>query len=80
MKKQPTSIGDDQLESQWSIQHEFQGSREHLVEAICTGIAIVVSDGSFQDQQGAAAWTLEGSDKNNRPGKHPRLAVRPKHL
>jgi len=25
----------------------------------------VVSDGSFQDQQGAAAWTIEGYDKNN---------------
>jgi len=65
MKKQPMTTGDDQLEGQWGIQHKTQGSREQLAEAICKGKAIAVSDGSFQDQQGAAAWMIEGYDKNN---------------
>jgi len=33
--------------------------------AICKGRAIAVSDRSFQDQQGAAAWMIEGYNKNN---------------
>jgi len=58
------TMGDNQLVGQWGIQHNIHGSREQLAEAICQGIAIAVSNGSFQDQQGAAA--VEGYDKNNR--------------
>jgi len=65
MRKQPMTMGDDQLMGQWGIQRNIHGSREQLVEAICQGIAVAVSNGSFQDQQGAAAWTIEGYDKNN---------------
>ncbi len=65
MKTKPTTTVDDQLDSQWGIQHELHGSKEQLVEAICKGIAIAISNRSFQDQQGAAAWTIEGYNKNN---------------
>jgi len=65
MKKQPMTTGNDLLKGQWGIQHEIQGSREQLAEAIHKEIAIAVSNGSFQSQQGAAAWMIEGYNKNN---------------
>jgi len=65
MKTKPTTTVDNQLDGQWGIQHELHDSKEQLVEAICKGIAIAVSNRSFQDQQGAAAWTIEGYNKNN---------------
>jgi hypothetical protein len=36
---------------------------EHIAQAIRKGIAIALSDGSFQNQRGASAWALEGESE-----------------
>jgi len=45
-----------------SLQCEYstQGNVQTLKEAIIQGVAVAVSDGSYQLEMGAAAWTIEG--------------------
>jgi len=38
---------------------EIQGQEQIVVEAITNGYAVVVSNGSFQEQLGLVAWTIE---------------------
>jgi len=47
------------------VSQEIQGNLDYLVEAIETGQAIAVSNGSFQEQQGLASWTIKGKNKHN---------------
>jgi len=61
----PMMTNKELLAVQWGIQHEIHGSMEQLAEAICKGTAIAISDGSFQDQQGVAAWTIKGYNNSN---------------
>ncbi len=51
-----------------SLQCEYstQGNAQALQEAIIQGIAVAVSDGSYQLEKGAAAWTIEGVTAENR--------------
>jgi len=44
----------------------LEGNEDILINAIRQGIALAVSDGSFQNQAGAAAWTIESETKENR--------------
>ncbi len=44
---------------------ELEGDIGVLIDAIKQGIAVAVSDGSFQDQWGATAWTIKGSSAVN---------------
>jgi len=61
----PQNQDKDQLDMQWGIQHKIHGDMKKLEEAIRQGTAIAISDGSFQNQQGMAAWMIEGHDSSN---------------
>jgi len=43
-----------------------EGSTAQVIQALCDGTAVAVSDGSFKDYAGAAAWTIEGDTAANR--------------
>jgi len=66
----------------WGIQVEVQGLEQLLVEAIKHGQAVAVSNGSFQEQAGSAAWTIKSTTKqpNTRTWQDPRSYTRPKHV
>jgi len=49
------------FEAQWQIEETNMGNIDQLKWAIEQGRAIVVSNGSFMEQSGAAAWTIEGT-------------------
>ncbi len=47
----------------WCFMHmDLQEEGKVIAAAIATGEAIAISDGSFQDQYGTAAWVFEGID------------------
>jgi len=45
----------------WNCKLWLEGTAEELRQAILLGRVVAVSDGSFQDTAGAAAWTIEGT-------------------
>ena len=49
----------------WGVTITQQGNLGNLEEAIISGDAIAVSNGLFQDSNGLAAWTIEGSNQDN---------------
>jgi len=60
---------EDQVNQLWEEGEcitKLEGDIVVLIDAIKQGIAVAVSDGSFQDQRGAAAWTIKGSSAANR--------------
>jgi len=46
----------------WQCERVTHGNPSVLIQAITAGKAVAVSDGSYKDHQGAAAWTIEGAD------------------
>jgi len=58
--KVSTETPDAQFIQQWNIKHHQEGEIDQLVEVIQKGQAVVVSNGSYKDATGAAAWTIEG--------------------
>jgi len=60
------------VEEEWGIQIQLEGNEEIIIEAIWHGTAIAVSDGSFQNQAGAAAWTIKSATKEHRIVEHGR--------
>jgi len=48
------------LDTEWGITITQHREMAMLQEAVITGQAVAVSDGSFQDQCRSAAWTIEG--------------------
>jgi len=50
----------------WQCEYFIDGQAEVLVAAIQQGSAVAVSDGSFQFEHGAAAWTIESSTSAHR--------------
>jgi len=50
----------------WKLEVETIGTEQVVVEAITQGTALVVSDGSFKEGQGAAAWTIKGRTATNK--------------
>ncbi len=50
----------------WQCEETIVGQVEILIQAIRTGKAVAVSDGSYKDQHGAAAWTIESETDLNR--------------
>jgi len=57
------TTAEDAFELDWGITNEQQGKLAQLEEAIKTGVVVAVSDGSFQDSKGSAAWTIEGRNQ-----------------
>ncbi len=58
----------------WNCEYRLEGSAQELKQAIEQGVAVAVSDGSYQLEAGAAAWTIEGCTAENRiygAGKTP---------
>jgi len=49
----------------WGISIKIEGNKEELIEAIRQGMAIAVSNGSFQNQVGSVAWTIKSATKYN---------------
>jgi len=67
----PQAIGTENRPDQlfwdmWKYKETLEGQAEDLCEDIHQGLAVAVSDGSFQLGNGAAAWTIEGSLATNR--------------
>jgi len=51
----------------WQLYHlQTEGSVAEVIQALRKGNAVAVSDGSFKDYAGAAAWTIEGDTAANR--------------
>jgi len=50
----------------WKIQLEIQGTLTQIKEDMRNNQAIAVSDGSYQNDSGAAVWIIEGSMGANR--------------
>jgi len=66
------------VEDKWGIQTQLEGNKDILIKAIRQGVALAVSDGSFQTQARVAAWMIESSTKENRivgHGRTPRSAM-----
>jgi len=51
-------------EAEWGIHTEADNQESVLVEAIQCSTTVVVSDRSFQNQAGLAAWTIESKNKS----------------
>jgi len=60
------------VEEEWGIQTQLEGNEDILINVIWQGIALAVSNGSFQNQAGAAVWTIESATKENRMVGHGR--------
>jgi len=61
---QATMVPNDaetKLDKEWGITITQKGEMAMLREVMITGQAVTVSNGSFQDQCGSAAWTIEGT-------------------
>jgi len=52
--------------SNWKWEVTVDGTVPGIVKAIQDGHAIAVSDGSFKDGKGAAAWTIEGDSSQDK--------------
>jgi len=50
----------------WKLEVETIGMEQVVVEAIAQGTALAVSDGSFKEGRGVAAWTIKGPMANNK--------------
>ncbi len=64
MKSEPINPTPDpfnQVWQRWQCESTLEGSVDNLIQAIQSGKAVAVSDGSFRDQMGAAAWTIEAT-------------------
>jgi len=55
-----------QFSRTWKLEVETIGKEQVVVEAIAQGTALAVSDGSFKEGRGAAAWTIEGQTATNK--------------
>jgi len=60
-----TMMEEDAFELDWGIINKQHSNLANLEEAITTGVAIAVSDGSFQDSNGLAAWTIKGRNQHH---------------
>jgi len=50
----------------WKLQLALTGSQRQLMGALSGGLGFAVSDGSYKDKAGVAAWIIEGPDSTNR--------------
>jgi len=55
-----------QFRKRWEFEEEVMGKVPEIVRAIHDGKAIAVSDGSYKEGCGAAAWTIEGADATDK--------------
>jgi len=61
----PTRMIEEDFDLTWGITNEQLGDPANLEEAIIAGVVIAVSDGSFQDSNRLAAWTIEGRNQQH---------------
>jgi len=54
------------LGTMWHLTLQHRGSMTNLQQAIGSGTALAVSDGSFQNNCGACAWIIEGANAVDR--------------
>jgi len=45
----------------WHCHVNTEGSVAQVIQALSNGTAVAVSNGSFRDQSGVAAWTIKGN-------------------
>jgi len=55
-----------QFVKDWEVNFHIIGNWADLSGAIIQGHGFTVSNGSFQSQQGATAWIIEGTSSTNR--------------
>ncbi len=60
------AIAQHQYGREWKWELTVTGNLQLLIEDICDGNRYAVSDGSFRDGRGAAAWIIEGRTNQNR--------------
>jgi len=51
---------------EWALDLTVQGNLNQLLREVTHGSGLGVSDGSYRDGRGAAAWVVEGCDGRNR--------------
>jgi len=68
----PLHTPDDPFWESWNCQYWLEGNAQELQNAIRTGQAVAVSNGSFMSNAGTAAWTIEGGTAENWQGQLPR--------
>jgi len=51
---------------QWGLTFQLVGAQRELHSTLLSGIGYAVSDGSYKDAKGAAAWIIEGRTSNLR--------------
>jgi len=61
----PKRMMEVDFDHDWGITIDQQGNPANLKEAIISGVAIAVSDRSFQGSNGLAAWTIEGRNHDH---------------
>jgi len=59
--KEENTTNKQEFEAQWATEEMNTGDIVQLLKAIVQGKAIAISDGSFMEQSGAAAWMIEGT-------------------
>ncbi len=50
----------------WKLNLTLVGSQRTMMNGLQAGLGYAVSDGSYKDDAGAAAWIIEGSDSTSR--------------
>ncbi len=66
MQPGPQSFSSLRFVSDWAVNYHIIGSWKDLFNDILTGRGYAISDGSFKQNQGSAAWIIEGSGSTNR--------------
>ncbi len=51
---------------QWALETQLTGAQRKLQEALSQGHGYAVSDSSFKDRNGVAAWIIEGTNSMTR--------------
>ena len=54
-----------EFSTQWALGISLQGAQGKLQTALSRGKGYAVSDGSFKDKAGSAAWIIEGANVTN---------------
>jgi hypothetical protein len=73
----PTNLNELPIGERWCFNNMVSIDNGQIVaKALKNGDAITVSDGSYKDQHGTAAWVIEGS---NRIGRISGMVITPGH-
>jgi len=56
---------DNKFDTGWGVSTACHGDMIQLANTIIKGQAVAVSNGSFQEQHGSVAWTIEGTSSQH---------------